>query len=189
MKPLTVLTVPGSLRQGSYNRSLLSAATTVAPATLQLRQADLHDVPLFDEDREDVDQGGPVVQQLRRQVGGADALLVATPEYNQSIPGVLKNAIDWLSRPTPQRVLDGKPVAVIGATPGPWGTRLAQQATRHTLAATGCIVMTSPSLFVRDAANVFDDGLLVDDATASRLGDVVTALEAWTRALASGYPA
>jgi chromate reductase len=96
------------------------------------------------------------------------------------MPGVLKNAIDWLSRDPP--VLVGKPVAVVGATTGPWGTRYAQQMLRHVLGATGCIVMTSPQLFVRHAAEAFDGGDLVDPGTAEQLEAVVAALAQWTRA-------
>src|SRR5581483_11429227 len=94
--------------------------------------ADAPALPLFDEDLEPATLGGPdAVRQLRAQVAAGDGLLIATPEYNQSLPGVLKNAIDWLSRPWPDEVLAGKPVAVIGASSGRWGARLAQAALRQ----------------------------------------------------------
>lgn len=136
------------------------------------------------------DAGGPDLARLRTAVAASDAVLFSTPEYNQSIPGVLKNAVDWLSRPMPDRVLQAKPVAVVGVTTGPWGTRYAQQTLRHVLSATGCLVMTSPMLFLRDAATVFDGSALVDDTARDRLRDVVASLATWARTVTpQGLPA
>ena len=106
--------------------------------------------------------------------------MIATPEYNQSIPGVLKNAIDWLSRPTCEAIWVGKPVAITGATPGRWGTRLAQAALRQTLTATECLVMPSPMLFIGSAESLFDaDGDLNDAATLASLRVFVNAFSQW----------
>jgi chromate reductase len=178
---VNVVAIAGSLRQGSYNRRLLRAAAGLAPDGVAVTQASLHGIPLYDEDREAVDAGGAAVARLRGAVSEADVLLLATPEYNQSVPGVLKNGIDWLSRPAPGRVLDGKPAGVMGATPGPWGTRYAQRELRHVLTATGCVVMGTPMVFVRNASEVFDGDWLVDQAAAERVAEFVAELRSWTR--------
>jgi len=140
-------------------------------------------MPPFDEDLEG--QNGPeAVTRLRQQVLAADGILIATPEYNQSMPGVLKNAIDWLSRP-PDEVLAGKPVAVIGATTGGWGTRLAQAAVRQTLYAAEAIVLSQPALYLREAANAFDsEGRLTDHATRDMLDAVLIAFAHWINLMA-----
>lgn len=185
-RDLRVLAIPGSLRAGSFNRALLEAAAASAPPGMTIDvYGELATIPLFDEDLERATGGGPApVRSLRTRVANADALLIATPEYNQSIPGVLKNAIDWLSRPAPEEVLAGKPVAVIGATGGPWGTRLAQAALRQTLYATESLVMPTPTLFVRDAPKVFADGRLVHEPTRERLRAVLTGLTRWIATVA-----
>src|SRR5207237_7270834 len=138
-----VLAIPGSLRRHSFNRLLLRAATECAPADVEVELYDeLATIPLFNEDLEQATPGGPpAVQHLRELVTSADGLLIATPEYNQCLPGVLKNVIDWLSRPAPNEVLVDKPIAVIGASSGRWGTRLAQSTLRHVLVATEALVL------------------------------------------------
>jgi len=118
------------------------------------------------------------VRALRDLVAAADGLLLATPEYNWGIPGVLKNAVDWLSRPP--EVLIGKPVAIIGASSGRWGTRLAQAALRQVMTATESLVMPAPALFVRDAATMFDDhGQLIDAGVRAQLDAVLAAFATW----------
>jgi chromate reductase, NAD(P)H dehydrogenase (quinone) len=170
VNPMRVLTLAGSLRAGSYNQLLLDAAAQLAPPSLQLnRYAELAGVPLFNED---VEARGlpPAVQRLYEATCAADALLVATPEYNQSIPGVLKNAIDWLSRPACKAALRGKFVGVIGVTVGQWGTRFAQAALRHVLFATESVVVPGTGLFLRDAGRLFNsDGQLRDAAVREAL--------------------
>jgi chromate reductase, NAD(P)H dehydrogenase (quinone) len=107
-------------------------------------------------------------------------VLLATPEYNQSVPGVLKNAIDWLSRPLPDEPLAGKPVAIVGASSGPWGTRLAQAALRQVLNATDALVLPGPALYVRSAPEQFDrSGEIVDGAVADRMRAVLAAFATW----------
>lgn len=122
--PLRVLAFAGSLRRNSYNRHLIDAATGSAPAGLSLTVHDsIADIPLFNEDLEaDAADGPDGVMRLRAAVAAADGVLIATPEYNQSLPGVLKNTLDWLSRNDAAlgEVLSGKPVAIMGATPGRW---------------------------------------------------------------------
>lgn len=177
-----VLAIAGSLRVGSWNLRLLEAAAECAPAGMTVSvYYDLASIPMFNEDLERQTDGGPdAVRQLRREVASFDGLLIATPEYNQSIPGVLKNTIDWLSRATPDEVLAGKPIAIIGATMGRWGTRLAQHALRQTLCATESLVMPAPALFIMDAAQLFDDaGRLIDIPTRKSLQAVLDSFANW----------
>jgi chromate reductase len=177
----TVLALAGSLRRNSYNRMLLRAADDLAPSDVAVHHCDMiSEVPMFDEDLEAVETLPDAVTRLDRLVADADGLLISTPEYNQSIPGVLKNAIDWLSR---SGNLAGKPVAVIGATSGRWGTRLAQAAVRHTLTATGAFVLPGPALYTSSASQCFDaNGRLVDTATRETLAAVMKELARWIRA-------
>jgi chromate reductase len=178
-----VLCLAGSLRRDSWNRRLLRAAVTQAPATLQMSvHDDLGSVPMFDEDLEQADPRGPTgVQMLRKAIAAADGLLIATPEYNHAIPGVLKNALDWLSRDSPDgEVLTEKPVAVLGASSGPWGTRLAQASVRQVLHTCGALVMPAPMLFIANASTRFDEqGALSDAATAQSLQCFVLAFDHW----------
>lgn len=170
----------GSLRRNSFNRRLMEAARAFAPASLELKLIDgLGEVPVFDEDLE-AGAGPAAVARLREAVSRADGLLIATPEYNQSMPGMVKNLIDWLSRADPSP-LEGKPVAVIGASSGPWGTRLAQAALRQTLIACGALVMPAPQLYVRSAGEAFDaSGALIDERIAAQLSAILGALRRWT---------
>lgn len=174
-----VLALAGSLRRRSYNKQLLAAAELHARPMLSIRiYEDLASVPPFNEDLEadDLPDG---VSRLAAALVQADALLIATPEYNQGLPGVLKNAIDWLSRSEPD-LLDGKPTAVLGASAGPWGTRLAQASLRQTLAACGAIVMPQPQIYVREAANVFDShGALMDERVRNSLSAFVGSFHRW----------
>jgi chromate reductase len=181
-RTMNVLAIAGSLRRGSFNRLLLEAAARCAPPGMTVRVYEpLGAIPLFNEDLERAPGGPPApVSDLRRAVRESDGLLIATPEYNQSIPGVLKNLIDWLSRPSPDRLLARKPAAVIGVTSGRWGTRLAQSTLRHVLLATEAYVLPAPSLFAGDADRLFDaDGRLVDVPTEKALRNVLAAFAAW----------
>ena len=180
-----VLCLAGSLRRDSWNRRLLRAATAQAPATLRMDVYDgLSSVPLFDEDLEQPEPAG--VQALRAAVAGADGLIIATPEYNHAMPGVLKNALDWLSRESPAgEVLQEKPVAVLGASSGPWGTRLAQASLRQVLHTCGALVMPTPTLFVANAASHFDEeGSLSNLATVQSLQNFTLAFERWMERVA-----
>jgi chromate reductase, NAD(P)H dehydrogenase (quinone) len=178
-----VLCLAGSLRRDSWNRRVLRAAVTLAPATLRLAvYEELSAVPLFDEDLEQNEPTGPAgVQALRKAIANADGLIIATPEYNHAIPGVLKNALDWLSRESPQgEVLLEKPVALLGASSGPWGTRLAQASVRQVLHTCGALVMPTPTLFMANAGTRFDpDGRLIDPAAVQSLLRFVQAFGHW----------
>lgn len=176
-----LLGLAGSLRTGSFNRSLLEAGGELTPTgTVFTVYEHLADIPLFNEDLEKNPPLG--VTRLRRALQVANGLLIATPEYNQSLPGVLKNVIDWLSRSDPAQGLAGKQVAVIGATTGPWGTRLAQTQLRQILTACQTLLLPSPTLYVRHARTAFDEeGRLVDHEIRDRLGGIVDALVDWIR--------
>ncbi|MBA3668109.1 MAG: NAD(P)H-dependent oxidoreductase [Sphingomonas sp.] len=148
---LTLLGLAGSLRRGSINQQLLTAMAMRAPTEIGFQLFDgLGAIPVFNEDLETptVPAG---VQSLSRAVQAADVLVISTPEYNQSLPGVVKNAIDWLSR-SPDQPLGGKPCVVTGATVGKWGTRIAQQQLRTVLTTCGARVLTGPALYVADGA-------------------------------------
>ncbi|HUW52505.1 MAG TPA: NADPH-dependent FMN reductase [Rhodanobacter sp.] len=189
-----VLCLAGSLRRDSWNRRLLRAAVTQAPATLRLVVYDeLSAMPPFNEDLEQDEPTGPAgVQALRKAIARADGLIIATPEYNHAIPGVLKNALDWLSRESPQgEALLEKPVAVLGASSGPWGTRLAQASVRQVLHTCGALVMPTPTLFIANAGTRFDPGgTLTDLAAAQSLQRFVQAFGQWIERVtpAAGEP-
>ncbi len=160
-----VAAVAGSLRRGSYNAALLRAAQQFAPVAVRIRMHDLSEIPLFNEDVERAAIPSAVAR-LREAVAEADGLLVATPEYNHGVPGVLKNAFDWLSRPSGKSVLNGKPAAIVGASPGTTGTARAQSQLRQSFVFTNTPVLLQPEVLVGRAYEKFDgDGRLTDDAT------------------------
>ena len=182
---MRILGIAGSLRRDSHNRALLRAAAELAPESVTVEVYEgLETVPVFNEDLEtDPPQG---VTSLRRALARADGLLIVTPEYNQSVPGVVKNMIDWLSR---EEVLSGLPVAVIGASTGPWGTRIAQTLLRQMLLSVQAAVMSDPTLFVPHVeALLDDDGRLVDEQTSQRLERVVSSFADWIRLVAPSPP-
>jgi chromate reductase, NAD(P)H dehydrogenase (quinone) len=160
-----VLGISGSLRRGSYNSALLRAATRLMPPESTLEIASIRGVPLYDGDIEA--QGIPAaVTQLKEAIVKADGVLLVTPEYNNSIPGVFKNTIDWLSRPASdiKRVFGGKPFAIIGTSPGPFGTVLSQNAWLGVLRTLGTQTWFGGRLAVARAANVFDESGSIKDA-------------------------
>lgn len=168
----TIVAVSGSLRRASFNTALLRAATTLMPEDARLQIGDIRDVPLYDGDLEERAGIPAPVAALKDAIAAADGLLIATPEYNNSIPGVLKNAIDWLSRPPAdqKRVFGAKPVAVVGASPGGFGTILAQDAWLAVLRVLGTRPWCEGRLLVSRAQNVFGaDGTLTDDRVREQL--------------------
>jgi chromate reductase len=169
---MRILGISGSLRQGSHNRKLLRAAGDALPPGAALVEWDgLRGLPAFDEDHE-VAAPEPV-EAFRAAIEAADALLVVTPEYNASLPGALKNALDWASRPFPDNVLRDKPSAVIGASTGLFGAVWAQAEVRKALKASGAHVLES-ELPVGMADGAFtEDGELADPELAARLADLV----------------
>ncbi|HSJ85180.1 MAG TPA: NADPH-dependent FMN reductase [Acidimicrobiia bacterium] len=182
-RPVRILGIAGSLRRDSHNRAMLRAAARLAPDGVTVEVYDgLETVPVFNEDLEA--EPPPGVVSLRQALRQADGLLVATPEYNQSVPGVVKNIIDWLSR---EDGLSGLPVAVIGASSGPWGTRIAQTLLRQMLLSVQTVVMSDPTLFVPQVeALLDDDGELVDPQASRRLERVVSSFADWIRLVAPG---
>lgn len=180
---LRFLGIAGSLRAASYNRGLIRAAIDVAPAGTSVVHYDLAAIPMFNAD---VEASGdpPPVAEFRRAIAAADALLIATPEYNHCVPGVLKNAIDWASRPARGSVLTGKPVAIMGASTGLGGTARAQAHLRDGLAYTNGFVLPLPEVLVGLAGERFDDDAnLTDQDTRQEIRDLLVALAAWTRRL------
>ena len=167
-----IIGIAGSLRRASYNAALLRAAIELAPATVEIETASIAGIPLYDGDLER-EQGLPDhVASLKEKVAAADGLLLVTPEYNTSIPGVFKNAIDWLSRPAADidRVFGDKPVAIMGASPGRGGTRLSQTAWLQVLRTLGTRAWSGKQLYVAEAAKVFDaEGKLIDERIRTAL--------------------
>ncbi len=168
----SVIGLSGSLRGGSYNTALLRSATLLMPEGSDLEVATIRGIPLYDGDMEAKDGIPAPVTALKNQIAAADGLLLATPEYNNSLPGVFKNAIDWLSRPAADigRIFGGKPVAVIGASPGGFGTILAQSAWLPVLRTLGTEPWFGGRLMVSRAQGMFGkDGALTDASMEGQL--------------------
>jgi len=171
-----VLGIAGSLRSGSYNGALLRAARELAPTGMEIAEFDIHQLPFYDADVEAAGDPAPVAE-LKDAIRGADALLIATPEYNRGIPGVLKNAVDWASRPPLASPLTGKPVAIIGASTGRGGTARAQEQLRASLEFSRADVLSQPEVLVPEAYMRFDgDGNLVDEASRNAVSALLGAL-------------
>src|SRR3954464_8915112 len=165
-RPFEVVGFAGSLRRASYNRALLRAAAELAAPTLHIIVHDLSPIPLYNGDVEA--EGAPSsVTELRTAVRQADALLIATPEYNHGVPGVLKNTIDWLSRPPRDSALNGKAAAIMGASPGMTGTARSQSQLRQAFVFTNTYALLQPEVLVGRAHEKFDaDGRLIDPPTS-----------------------
>jgi chromate reductase, NAD(P)H dehydrogenase (quinone) len=163
--------ISGSLRAGSYNTALLRAAADLSPPSNRVEVAPIRGIPLYDGDVETVDGIPAQVRELQQRIAAADALLLVSPEYNGGVPGVLKNAMDWLSRGelAIQKTSVGKPVALIGASTGPRGTALAQQAWLQTLRQLGLAPFNHRLLYVGGASKLIQDGELTDSAMRERL--------------------
>jgi len=183
---VTIVGISGSLRRGSYNSALLRAAAALMPEGAELRIATIRDIPLYDDDVEASGIPAPVTV-LKDAIAGAEGLLLATPEYNHSIPGVFKNAIDWTSRPASDipRVFGGKPVATIGASPGGFGTILSQNAWLPVLRTLGARLWTEGRLLVSRAPSVFgEDGTLTDPKVRDALRSYLEGYVAYVKASA-----
>ena len=178
----TILGIAGSLRKASYNRGALRAAQQLATADARIEIFDLDGIPPYNQD----DDARPPekVTQFKAKIRAADAILICTPEYNYSIPGVLKNAIDWASRPCGDSAWDGKPVALMGATPGTLGTARAQYHLRQCFVNLNMHPLNKPEVMIANASERFDEqGNLTDQKTRDHIKKLVEALIQWTRQL------
>jgi chromate reductase len=177
-----ILGIAGSLRKKSYNRAALAAAGQLLPPDATLEVFELDGLPGFSEDAE---QSPPtVVVELKRQIRAADAILFVTPEYNYSIPGVLKNAIDWASRPYGDSAWSGKPAAIMGASIGTIGTARAQYHLRQIMVFLNMFPINQPEVMIGNASQRFDtEGNLTDESTRDHIRKLVENLVTWTRRL------
>jgi chromate reductase len=175
MAALRVLALAGSYRTGSYNQAMIAGLRRVAPKEIEVVDFDLRTVPHYDGDLEAAGDPETVVA-LKEAVRGADAIIIATPEYNGGIPGVLKNGIDWASRMYPNAPIRDKVVGIMGATPGRSGTRLAQEQLRRVLGRTGAVVVNEPEIEVARAGWVIEGAEVVSDELNERLRDLLAAV-------------
>lgn len=188
MAVLNILGIAGSLRRGSYNRALLRSAAELAPDGLAIEIFDLIEIPLYNGDVEA--EGDPeAVARLKDAIAAADGVLMATPEYNHGVPGVMKNAVDWASRPPGAAALGGKPVGIIGASPGITGSARGQSQLRQAFEFTNSFCMPQPELLVFKAHEKFDaEGSLTDEATEQHLVRYLSSFAAWVRHFAPDRP-
>jgi chromate reductase, NAD(P)H dehydrogenase (quinone) len=179
---LSILGFAGSLRQGSYNKAILKAAQEMTPSGANLEIFDLAGIPLFNQDLES--QPVEKVKEFKAAIRAADALLIATPEYNYSMSGVLKNALDCASRPYGDNALDGKPVAMMGASVGMLGTARAQYHLRQSCVFLNMYPLNLPEVMVPFASEKVDNaGRLTDTKTREKIGELLAALIVWARRL------
>src|ERR1700730_1950043 len=175
-----ILGIAGSFRRGSYNQAALRAAKLLVPANSEIDHFQLDGIPMFNED--DEKRPPASVVELKKRVRSADAVLIVTPEYNYSIPGVLKNAIDWASRPPGDSAWYGKPAAIMGASLAAIGTARAQQHLRQILVALNMFTLNQPEVVIPDAAHRFDEnGNLINEPTQQLIRELLKNLADWTR--------
>ena len=184
-QPVRILGIAGSLRKDSYNRAALRTAAQLAPGGATIDIFDIDGLPGFSEDLE---KNPPdKVVELKKRIRAADAILFVTPEYNYSVPGVLKNAIDWASRPYGDSAWDGKPAAIMGASVGAAGTARAQYHLRQTMVFLNMFPLNQPEVMIASASAKFDDeGNLTDGETKKRIGKLLVSLVEWTQRLNGG---
>jgi chromate reductase len=183
--PFTILGIPGSLRKASYNRAALRAAQQLMPEGVRIEVFDLEGIPSFNQDLEN--DPPPRVRELKAAVRSADALLFCSPEYNYSIPGVLKNAIDWGSRPPKDNCWAGKPGALMGVSNGLLGTARMQYHLRQVFLNVGVQAVARPEVMIAQAAQKFDTELnLTDEKTRDFVRQLIVALVDWARLLKRG---
>lgn len=176
---IKILGIAGSLRSGSFNRMALHAAAGLAPEGSSVEIFDLAGIPVFNQD-DDSDPPARVTE-FKKSIKAADAILISTPEYNYSVPGVLKNAIDWASRPYGDSAWEGKPVAIMGASPGLLGTVRAQYHLRQTFVFLNMFPINRPEVMIAHAHERFDkDGNLTDEVTTALIRDLLQNLVEWT---------
>ena len=181
-KPIRILGIAGSLRKASFNRGVLRAATELAPAGVSIEIFELDGIPGFNQDQE---QNPPeMVTEFKRKIREADAILFVTPEYNYSVPGVLKNAIDWASRPYGDSAWNGKPAAIMGASVGAIATARAQYHLRQMMVFLNMFPVNQPEVMIGNAGERFDEqGNLTDESTKEFIRQLLHNLVDWTRRL------
>jgi chromate reductase len=183
-EPIRVLGIAGSLRRKSYNRAALRAAQKLAPQDVSLEIFELDGIPPFSED--DEKQPPAKVVEFKKRIRDADAILIATPEYNYSIPGVLKNAIDWASRPYGDSAWTDKPVAIMGVSVGRFGTARAQYHLRQVFVFLNMHALNQPEVMIGPAPEYFDaEGNLTNERTKDQIQQLLTNLAKWTHQLKS----
>jgi chromate reductase len=181
-RTVNIIRFAGSLRKGSYNRALLRAALELLPKDARLEIFDLDGIPPFNQDLEN--QPSEKVKEFKAKIRAADAVLIATPEYNYSMPGVLKNALDTASRPYGDNALDGKPVAIMGASPGMLGTARAQYHLRQSCVFLNMYPLNRPEVMVPFAQDKIDkEGKVSDQKTREKIRELLESLVAWTNKL------
>lgn len=181
-KPIRILGIAGSLRRESYNRAALRAATQLVPDGATLEVFELDGIPGFNQDEEK--NPSAKVVELKRRIREADAILIVTPEYNYSVPGVLKNAIDWASRPYGDSAWSGKPAAIMGASVGTIGTARAQYHLRQMFVFLNMFPINQPEVMIANATERFDaEGNLTHEATKKFISQLLQSLIDWTRQL------
>jgi len=183
-EPIRILGIAGSLRKASYNRAVLQAATELVPEGASIEVFELDGIPGFSQDEE---QNPPEkVKELKRKIREADAILFVTPEYNYSMPGVLKNAIDWASRPYGDSAWDGKPAAIMGASIGGIATARAQYHLRQSMVFLNMFPLNRPEVMIGSCSDKFDEeGNLTDETTKGFVRDLLKALVEWTHRLSA----
>jgi chromate reductase, NAD(P)H dehydrogenase (quinone) len=184
MSTVNIVGLSGSLRQASYNTAALMAAQAIVPEGVTITLADLSGIPIYNDD--DRVKGVPSsVIALAKRIADADAVMIATPEYNYSVPGVLKNVIDWLSK-VPEQPFKDKPVAILGASTGTFGTARAQYDLRKMFVFLDAHILNQPEVMIGSAQTRFDsDGRLVDDATKKLMMSQIIALCDWSRRIST----
>ena len=182
-RPIRILGIAGSLRHGSYNRAALRAATQLVPDGATIDILELDNIPSFNQD--DEHHPPAKIVELKRRIREADAILIVTPEYNYSVPGVLKNAIDWASRPSGDNAWDGKPAAIMGASIGSIATARAQYHLRQIFVFLNVFPINQPEVMIGNAAQRFDaEGNLTDATTAGFIRQLLLNLVEWTQRIA-----
>lgn len=183
-RDLKVLGIAGSLRRGSFNRSLLRVARELAPRPLAIEILEIGDIPLYNGDLDNDEQRPASVRGLKKAVSEADGVLLVSPEYNHSVPGVLQNALDWASRPAARSPFRGKPVGMMGASASAIGTARGQQQLKLVMMSMLAIVMPHPGVVVTHAAKKFGDGgELADEPTREFVAAYLREFEEWVRRL------
>jgi chromate reductase len=178
-EPVKILGIAGSLRKGSYNRAALRAAKQLAPENSAIEVFELNDIPPYNSDNENPQP--KIILEFKNKIRSADAILFVTPEYNYSIPGVLKNAIDWASRPYGDSAWEGKPVGIMGASTGMIGSARAQYHLRQTFVFLDMYALNRPEIMIANATDKFDeDGNLTDSSTRERIKEFMEALINWS---------